>query len=671
MTTENPLIVTEVTKAWDSGDGLSYAEIELIEDLSHISQLAFFRENIGDILSPDRISSIQLTKEDKHLVSAIPLDAIVLDDTTKTIVSIIIPEDYTVTLSDSTVLAIGVDYPVEDGESIRVTRDTISDDRFVEYQTGSKYGAQSLNYSVTQLLSLLQEIKYDLRYNVVRIQDAGTIDSPVWVQYLSNGLDMGGAKIINLGLGTDDDDAANMTNIAAAIAACNAYADGLIGTDPGTIPLTYDDGTNTIFIDGVASGQGNLLSIRNSSGIVSAAVDSNYRIGPAIKIFYDTSAPTGSAAPTNDTDSTAEGLLWYDSDNGSLKVWSDYGSPGTFSWQESIQGSFVTLTGSQTISGAKTFSANLLLSGTARILGSGTSKAIELRPTNSGGSTVSLFSLTSDGLTIADLTGTGSTQSIVLDDDGNITCKNITVTGTFSGSLSNIVNTTSDQSIAGVKTFTNANGIVAEGVAPAGTNLALGIASGGAISAGLLLSSGLILARDILQVGSTGSNKNLNVKGNIDFTGNLTKNGSAYGGITPGGIGSVNILSHDNSTVNIIGGTWDGSNSPSSAWTYTFSGAPSNVLGRLNPPTSGTWNIIRIMPNAVFSIVGTTQWTIKSSVFGSSDTEDWSSSPSLNFTMYENVTSSSNNRPVIFKYDTGNIIGTAYGRSIFIAIRVA
>lgn len=141
--------------------------------------------------------------------------------------------------------------------------------------------------------------------------------------------------------------------------------------------LTYDTSTKTMSLKLNVSQSANAIEIRDSSNALLNAFNERGVLTSAGRILYSGTIPTVNAADT--------GLLWYNTTSGAINVWT--GS----AW--SVVGSGVTLDTNQVVTGAKTFSTGILLSSTAKLQGSGTSKSIELAPTNGSGvaATVATF----------------------------------------------------------------------------------------------------------------------------------------------------------------------------------------------------------------------------------------------------------------------------------------
>jgi hypothetical protein len=208
---------------------------------------------------------------------------------------------------------------------------------------------------------------------------------------------------------TDRDNVIVKLNRVGGVVNALVPAIGFTHDDNGTLQVKGDD-TNHI-VD-IADSASTILNYFNKSGMLNIAG----------KSYYQASAPSVSGADYT-------GCLWIDSDNAELFHWS--GS----AWV--AVGSGVTLSGTQTISGLKTFSADVALSSTAAIIGSGVSKSIILKPTTTGSTATTSFTLTTAAATFA--------PAVVV-------AFSLIDTATVSTVL---VDMTTNQTVAGIKTFSD------------------------------------------------------------------------------------------------------------------------------------------------------------------------------------------------------------------------
>jgi hypothetical protein len=184
---------------------------------------------------------------------------------------------------------------------------------------------------------------------------------------------------------------------------------GFTHDDNGTLQVKGDD---THHIVDIADSSAAILNYFNKSGMLNIAG----------KSYYQASAPSVSGADYT-------GCLWIDSDNAELFHWS--GS----AWV--AVGNGVSLTGTQTISGAKTFSTDLALSSTAALIGSGVSKSIILKPTTTLSVATTSFTLTTTSATFAPAVAVA------------FSAINTATVSTV------LVDMTTNQTVAGVKTFSD------------------------------------------------------------------------------------------------------------------------------------------------------------------------------------------------------------------------
>ena len=283
------------------------------------------------------------------------------------------------------------------------------------------------------------------------------------------------------------------------------------------VNFKHDLTTGTLSIKGITTNT--LFNLINSSGTtVNSFNKSGVLTGPSV-IYRQASAPTGLT-----TDHT--GVLWVDTDTSELSVYN--GS----TWD--VIGTGVTLTTAQTISGSKTFSSNVLLSGSADIAGSGASKSIVLRPTDSGSAWVTALTLTPTTSTFA------SGNAVNFD--------------TIHSNVSSVlVNMSTAQTIVGAKTFSGIstfnNQINFNGTSNLSTLYADSTTSGNDSTSTLLLRSNLATTSRYIQITRGNSSpadtdstsgiilrpKNLNnygrlyVDGNAHIEGSLTVSGTVSG----------------------------------------------------------------------------------------------------------------------------------------------
>jgi hypothetical protein len=172
---------------------------------------------------------------------------------------------------------------------------------------------------------------------------------------------------------TDRDDVMVKLNRVGGVINTLVPALGFTHNDQGTVKIKGDD---TSHILDIANSAGTILNYFNRVGILNIAG----------KSYYSALEPSVSG-------SDYTGCLWINSTTTELFHWS-----GT-AWV--AVGSGVSLGGVQTVAGAKTFSSDVALSSAASIIGSGSSKAINLKPTTSGSVATTSFTLTTTDATFA------------------------------------------------------------------------------------------------------------------------------------------------------------------------------------------------------------------------------------------------------------------------------
>lgn len=184
------------------------------------------------------------------------------------------------------------------------------------------------------------------------------------------------------------------------------------------IGLEFDPGVRTLRVRSLGTQLQNLITLVDSTNNQLNAFNQRGILLKAGMIYHGSAQPTG----LNAADA---GQLWFNTTDNGLYAWSNG------SWIPA--GSGVTLTTNQIISGAKTFSNNVLLSSTARILGEGASKSIILAPTNASSGAVNALTVAFDGATF----------------DVPVTLSAVTAT-----TKTVLATLTDSQIISGLKTFT-------------------------------------------------------------------------------------------------------------------------------------------------------------------------------------------------------------------------
>jgi hypothetical protein len=195
------------------------------------------------------------------------------------------------------------------------------------------------------------------------------------------------------------------------------------------VGLTYTPVDRTLQVKALATQLENMFELVNRNGEFLNGFNKRAVLEHAGKIYYQASAPD----PVPDI--ADPGILWFDSDDVFLKVWS-----GT-AWVTAAGN--VTLNGTETFTGSKTFNnADLILAGTSELVGSGASKNIVIKATNSG-------STETDGITV-------SSSQVTLHQP-------VELTSLTAGSKTVVATLGDAQSFTAVKTFTT--GIITSSIA--------------------------------------------------------------------------------------------------------------------------------------------------------------------------------------------------------------
>ena len=373
---------------------ISYSTLSLFDNIAHVDQVEVYRTNITSIynneFTPDTLS---LSAADLGRFGIIKPEWITYNETTKQITAISIPVAQTFTSSSGTVIT----YPqMIAGEPLEIRRRTISSDVLVEWVTGGRITAEQLNLLGSQLLGLSQENLYDLENKVLKSDDADiTYATPEYVDASFNSL----ADLITLPGGIENaNDRDKCLVVLSRISSQNI--------PQAAASLKWDALTSKLQLVGQATQSQNRLEFLASDGTtVLNYVNPRGVLNSAGRIYY------GNTTPSPAPNAADTGVLWWDTTGGSqvLKVWN-----GT-SWDFLTvgAGSYVTVDTTQTVTGAKTFSAattisgqlnlttsNLVLSNTVDIRGSGVSKGLDFKPTNASSTPVTVLSLTASATTI-------------------------------------------------------------------------------------------------------------------------------------------------------------------------------------------------------------------------------------------------------------------------------
>lgn len=373
---------------------ISYSTISLFDNIAHKDQIEIFRSNIETIYETENATTIALSRNDKNSFGIIKPEWITYDEVNKTITNITVPPSQLYLKEDGSG---GLIYPqMSNSEPLVIRRRTINSDVLVEWISGSRITAEQLNLLSSQLLGIGQENLFELEKKVIKVEDADvTYATPNYVDTSFNAL----ADLITLPGGID-----NANNRDKSLVVLSRIASENV--PQAAASLKWDVTTSKLQLIGQASQVQNRLELLASDGTTTL----NYFnprgvLNSAGRIYY------GATAPSPAPNAADTGLLWWNTSGGNqeLNVWN--GSSWVFLTVGA--GSYVTLAGSQTISGVKTFSAGLLttevtatgtglkLSNSATIQGSGASKTIVIQPTNSGSTPVTVMTAADSGITVA------------------------------------------------------------------------------------------------------------------------------------------------------------------------------------------------------------------------------------------------------------------------------
>ena len=201
-----------------------------------------------------------------------------------------------------------------------------------------------------------------------------------------------------------------------------------VGTAPNeqnvqvpAVGLEFDPAVRNLKIRSLGVQSANLLTIVDNTDATLNGFNQRGVLLKAGMIFHSASQPQG----LNNADA---GQLWFNTSDNGLYAWSGG------AWLPA--GSGVTLNTNQSISGAKTFSNNVILSSTATIRGEGSGKSIVLSPTN----TASPSPANIDALTVAH-------------DEATFTVP-VTLSSVTSTTKPVLATLADSQVISGLKTFT-------------------------------------------------------------------------------------------------------------------------------------------------------------------------------------------------------------------------
>jgi len=374
----NTQVQTNIKTTWDSATGVSYSTLTLIPGLSHKDQLEIerpFTTPLGTLLR----------QEDLRNLFVIPQSNFTVDETTKKIVSFTTPASYTTTYG------VVVTIPaISNGNSLIIRRKSISNESLVSWVDGSRLTASQLNLQSKQLLYLTQEILDRLKYEYVTASDVdynATYNSATqtWVlgiigipnlSTVRGYVDTQDSSLNSLITTLNNKVGINLTINGASntnvITKLN-YLEGLLGSQlfsgfpqssvvivgnngvkdysanftltkgsPDVLALTGNQNlTGKLTVQGTSTND--IVSIKNSSGNEVNKIDQYGNISNA-------------AAPTTQPPNPIIGSLYFNTTSSNLTVYTGSGwqSAGTFN----APSNQVTLDTIQNITHEKSFSAN-------------------------------------------------------------------------------------------------------------------------------------------------------------------------------------------------------------------------------------------------------------------------------------------------------------------------
>jgi len=497
----NLQIKTNLSTTWNSSTGTSYSTIPLLSGIKHKDQLEIERP----FTTP---TGVTLAQEDLRSIFVIPSSNFEVDEVNKKITVLTAPATYLT--SNNITVTIPV---ISNGDAIKIRRKSISSETLVSWVDGTRLTASQLNLQSSQLLNLAQEILDRLKYEYVTSTDIdynATYNSATrsWVESRLGAIGAGTAKAyIDAGdasIGSSITALNNKVGInTAIIGASNTdvvtklnYLEGLVGGQlftgfpqasivivgasgvkdyssnftlikgsPDVLALTGNQNlTGKLTLQGVSTND--ILSIKNSSGNEVNKIDQYGNISNA-------------AAPTTQPPNPIVGSLYFNTTNSNLSVYTGSGwqSAGTFN----APSNQVTLDTIQNITHAKSFSAN------------------------------TGFGISSNPLTIVDITGPASVTSFTGTTRLGTTVRGSTAATDYSGI-----------DLTGGTSGTNPKARIAALFEAGGSKLQLGTSNNytnGITNTGLTIdSSGNI---GILQ---TSPSFNLDVTGTARFTGLVNLN---------------------------------------------------------------------------------------------------------------------------------------------------
>lgn len=370
---------------------VSYSTLSLFDTISHKDQIEVYRPSIESRYNTEFDPDIVLTRDEKTIFGIIQPDWITYNETNKTITAISLPAStYSFTRDNGTVIY----YPaMVAGESLEIRRKMVSIDILTKWVTGSRLTADQLNLIGSQLIGLGQENKFDLEENVLKFSDQNIeYTTPDYVTDAIGTL----TGLISLPSGVDNsvdhDDELIVLDRVSSVNVPTAATKLKWDNVESKIKLVGKATQTTNRLEMLASDGTTLINFFNPRGVLNVSG----------RVYY------GGTTPSPNPNASDTGLLWWDTSTAQvLKVWDGA------AWVALTigAGSFVTLDTTQSVTGLKTFQAavsiesgltmtnsNLSLTSAGVIQGSGASKSLIFKPTNS--SSVATLALTLAATTV-------------------------------------------------------------------------------------------------------------------------------------------------------------------------------------------------------------------------------------------------------------------------------
>ena len=289
----NTIVTTSTGGTWDSGTGLSYSTITLIDGIPHSAQLEVERvftvpRSTGDYATiEDFLNNEATTQKDKQQVFVIPASRITFNETSKTITAIDLPSTgntYDFNPDGAGLANVPVPAIVSGTSVLKVRRKTVSNETLVTWSAGSKLTSAQLNLEVKQLIYLIQEL-IDKTTTEVNVSNTtiGTVTNysitpiklsaggPTW----TSGGALTSLSIQNTPIGSTTRSSGAFTTLAANGATTMTAGTASSSTATGTLVVTGGAGVSGTVYAGGFNGPltGNVTG--NLTGTVLTAAQTN------------------------------------------------------------------------------------------------------------------------------------------------------------------------------------------------------------------------------------------------------------------------------------------------------------------------------------------------------------------------------------------------------------